>query len=143
MAKLNEREKIGSLILDEIYIAKRCEYSRSTGQIYGMESNEIEKMLLTVMFKSVAAQYQDVIAMVPVVKISSSMLYGLFNRVMSSTTAIGYDAVVSLVDGHSANAKFYKSELCCDKPTSFIAHPLDENKKLFPLFDSVHIFKCL
>ena len=74
-----------------------------------MASNEIERALLTVMFKSVAAQYEDVIAMVPVVKISSSMLYGLFKSVLSSITAIGYDVVVSLVDDHSANAKFSES----------------------------------
>ena len=30
--KLNNREKLGSLIFDKIYTAKRCEFSRSNGQ---------------------------------------------------------------------------------------------------------------
>ena len=29
---LNNREKLGSLIFDKIYTAKRCEFSRSNGQ---------------------------------------------------------------------------------------------------------------
>ena len=37
--KLNEREKIGSFIMDEVYVAKWCEYTRSDGRIYGMEQN--------------------------------------------------------------------------------------------------------
>ena len=65
VAKLNELEKIGSLIMDEVYVAKRCEFTRSDGRIYGMEENEPTKTLSTVMFKSVAEAYEDVIAMVP------------------------------------------------------------------------------
>ena len=44
IAKLNDREKIGSLIFDEIYVAKRCEFSRSTGQIFDMENNQPTKI---------------------------------------------------------------------------------------------------
>ena len=71
IAKLNDREKIGSLIFDEIYVAKRCEFSRSTGQIFGVENNQPTKTLLTIMFKSVAAEYEDVIGIVPLTIISS------------------------------------------------------------------------
>ena len=74
IAKLNDREKIGTLIFDEIYVAMRCEFSRSTGQIFGMENNQPTKTLLTIMFKSVAVEYEDVIGMVPLTIISSSIL---------------------------------------------------------------------
>ena len=107
IAKLNDREKIGSLIFDEIYVAKRCEFSRSTGQIFGMENNQPSKTLLAVMFKSVAAEYEDVIGMVPLTITSSSILHELFTKVLESITAIGYEVVVNLVDGHSSNVKFY------------------------------------
>ena len=35
-AKLNEREKIGVLLIDEVYVSKKCEFTRSNGRIYGM-----------------------------------------------------------------------------------------------------------
>ena len=143
IAKLNEREKIGSLIFDEVCVAKRCEFSRSTGQIYGMENNQPTKTLLTVMFKSIASKYEDVIAMVPLTTINSSTLLNLFTSVMTAITSIGYDVVVSLVDGHSSNVKFYKEELCGNTFTSYIPHPVDEKLFFYLLFDATHIFKCI
>ena len=38
--------------------------------------------------------------------------------------------------------KFYKDELCNGKMTSFNDNPYDPGKKIFPLFDTPHIFKC-
>ena len=76
VAKLNEREKIGSLLIDEVYVAKRCEFTRNNGRIYGMQNGEPTKTLLTIMFKSVAADYNDVIAMVPTTTIDSAEING-------------------------------------------------------------------
>ena len=143
VAKLNELEKIGSLIMDEVYVAKRCEFTRSDGRIYGMEENEPTKTLLTVMVKSVAAAYEDVIAMVPLTKIDSGKINNLFSKVLEAITPLGYNVVATLLDGHSSNAKFYKKELCNNKLKSHITHPLDDSKKIFLSFDSAHIFKCI
>ena len=141
--RLADREKIGSLIFDEIYVAKRCEFSRSNGQIYGINNGEPTKTLLTVMFKSIVSKYEDVIAMVPLIKIDSSVLLQLFTDGMHSITSVGYDVVVSLVDGHSSNVKFYKKELCADKPDLFIPHSVVESKRLYLLYDATHVFKCV
>lgn len=75
---LNYRERIGSLIMDEIYVAKSCKYSRSNGRIYSMEENAPTTTLLTIMFKSVAANYKDVIVMVTLRKIDSGKIDNLF-----------------------------------------------------------------
>ena len=64
-AKFNEREKIGVLLIDEVYVSSNCEFTRSNGRIYEMEKGEPTKTLLTIMYSSVAADYQDVIAMRP------------------------------------------------------------------------------
>ena len=94
--KLTEREKIGCLMFDEIYTDKRCEIARSNGQIFGMLDGDVTKTLLTVMFKSITSKYEDVIAMTPLTKIDSTILYKLFIDFMNSLTSIGYDIVVSL-----------------------------------------------
>ena len=79
--KLHNRKKIGSLIFDEISTAKRCEFSRSNGQIYSMNNEEATKTLLSVLFKSIASKYEDVVAMVLLTKMDSSILpfLGKFN----------------------------------------------------------------
>ena len=89
-----------------------------------MSNEQPTKILLSVMFKNIASKYEDRVVMVPLMKIGSSILHKLFNDVTNVVTAIGYDVVVSLVDGRFSNVKFYRKEVCADKPTSFIPHPL-------------------
>ena len=108
-----------------------------------MSNEQPTKTLLSVMFKGIASKYEDVVAMVPLTKIDSFILHKLFNDVINAITTIGYDVVVSLVDGHSSNIKFYKKELCADKPTSFMPHSLDQHRFLYLLYDKTHIFKCI
>ena len=77
--KLNSLERIGSLIIDEIYVAKNCEYSQSNGRIYCME-NAPTKTLLTVMFKNMAANYEDAVVMATLMKIDSGKI--IFSQVV-------------------------------------------------------------
>ena len=92
-------------------------------------------LMISVVFKSIASKYEDVVAMVPLTKMDSSILHTLFNDVMNAITTISCNAVVSLVDGHSSYIKFYKKELCSDKTivSSFIFHSLDQHQLTPPL----------
>ena len=95
------------------------------------------------MLKSVASDYEDVIAMVPLTKIDSGKIDDLFQLVLKTVHNIGFYVVTTLVDGHSSNVKFYKDELCEGVLKDHLIHPLDESKKIFLLFDATHIFKCI
>ena len=57
-----------------------------------MENKDQTKTFLTVIFRSIAGSCEDVIAMIPLDKCLDE---------------IGYQVIVSLVDGHSSNVKFY------------------------------------
>ena len=143
ISKMTKLDKIGSMMMDEVYASKRSEYTRSNGRIYGMVDNDLTKTLLVLMFKSVATSYEDVIAMVPTSKIDSGKIHALFLKCLSSITPLGYNVVASLVDGHSSNVKFYRTELCDGELKPHIPHPLVEGRKIFLPFDSTHIFKCI
>ena len=108
-----------------------------------MAGNELTKILLTLMLKSVAAGYEDVMAMVPTSKIDSGKIHNLSMKCLKSITPLGYNVVVSLVDGHSSNVKFYTTELCNGELKPHIPHPIEETRKIFLPFDSTHIFKCI
>ena len=77
--KLHNREKICSLIFDEIYSSKHCEFFRSNGQICGMSNEQPTKTLLSVMFNSIASRYEDVEAIILLTKIDCSILHKLLN----------------------------------------------------------------
>ena len=51
ISKLEEREKVVSIVMDEIYTSKRAEYSRTSGKFYGLENQEATKTLFTIMIK--------------------------------------------------------------------------------------------
>ena len=143
ISKMSELDKIGSMIMDEVYASKQSEYTRSNGRIYGMVGGELTKTLLTLMFKSVATGYEDVIAMVPTSKIDSGKVHELFMKCLNSITYLGYNVVARLVEGHSSNVKFYTTELCDGDLKPCIPHPLKDTSKIFLPFDSTHIFKCI
>ena len=89
-AKLNERVEIVALLMDEVYVSNKCEFTRSNGRIYEMEKGEPTKTLLTIMYSSVAADYQDVIAMIPTTKVGSTKINNLLNMVLNSLAPLGY-----------------------------------------------------
>ena len=108
-----------------------------------MENTEQTKTLLTVMFSSIAGEYEDVIAIVPLHKINSTIIANLFKNVLKCLDEIGYQIVVCLVDGHSSNVKLYQTELCEGQLKAFVYYPHDEGKIFFIIFDPTHIFKCI
>ena len=112
-------------------------------KIYGMSNEQPTKALLSVMFKSIASKYENIVALVPLPKMDSSFLRKLFNDVMNAITTIGYDVMVSFVEVRSSNVKFYKKELCTDKLASFVPLTLDQHQFLYLLYNSTHIFKCI
>ena len=54
-----------------------------------MSNEQPTKTLLSVMFMSIASKYEDVVAMVPLRKMNSSILHKLFNDIMNAITTIG------------------------------------------------------
>ena len=49
-----------------------------------MSNEQPTKIELSVMFKSIASKYEDVVTMVPLTKMDSSILHKLFNDVMNA-----------------------------------------------------------
>ena len=137
---LSEREKIVNLMIDEVYSAKRVEYSGGT--FYGYENQNVTKTLLCFMIKSVGGKYMDMVCMSPIDNLDSDILHAMWLNVLETLTKIGFDVVSDTVDGHSSNRKFYKEKVCGGTMKTQVPHPFKEGSWLFPLFDTVHVWKC-
>jgi len=141
LSKLDERSKVVVIIMDEVYSAKHVEFCG--GKLYGQENGQVTKTLFCTMLKSVSSNYSDVVTLTEIVNINAQKMNDIFMRVLKSVTSLGFSVVGSLVDGYSTNIKFYKNALGQGTMPLYIPHPYDAEEKLFLLFDSVHIFKCL
>jgi hypothetical protein len=138
IASLSERERIVTIIFDEVYSAKRVEFTG--GKLFGVEEEGVAKTLLCYMVKSVASNYRDMVAMLPISKIDSSVIERNFHAVLRAVFEVGFDVVCVSSDGHSANRMFYQ-QLCGGKMQPFIPHPLHQEKRIYLIFDPVHLFK--
>ncbi len=138
--KLNIREKMVVLMLDEIYCAERAEYAG--GRFFGGgESSEMCKTVLSFMVKSIGGHYSDMVALFPVRNLDSRKILEYFNTVMQSLAEIGYQVWAVSVDNAAPNRKFYLEELCSGNLKTSVPHPEIPDLKLFLLFDAVHNFK--
>lgn len=65
-AEVLPRERLVSVILDEVYCAKKVEFVG--GKLFGAQDDSITNTLLCFMVKTIAGSYRDMVAMVPIFK---------------------------------------------------------------------------
>ena len=98
---LSDKEKIVTLLIDEVYTAQKVEYEN--GKFIGMTSDgQIAKTVLTFMIQSISSKYKDVVCMVPVMNLTSKHLRAWFDKVMNALKEIFLVVAVS-VDNHVVN----------------------------------------
>ena len=141
LSQLNEREKNVSILLDEVKTDQNVAFSG--GRFFGFADEGITKGLLGVMLASLGGKYHDMVAMIPVVTLDATTMTKIFDKVLKGVTEIGFSTCAVSVDGHRTNKKFYK-DLCKDTVIKlFIINRYKPGDKIFLLFDTPHIFKCI
>ena len=89
-----------NVIMDKVYCQQNVQFSH--GKFFGIENSHITKTLLVVMIKSVAGKYRDVVCMSPIHNLNSEKLLKVWNNVIRVVTKIGFDVVLTMVDGHQS-----------------------------------------
>ena len=106
VGQLNELQRTVVLIIDEIYIAKRLEYSG--GQIVGLTNDgTVASTLLCFAVKSLACKYMDLVAIYPMAKLTADKLNACYNEVFSLMKKVSIHVVALSVDNASTNRKLY------------------------------------
>ncbi|KAG1670642.1 hypothetical protein GQR58_016742 [Nymphon striatum] len=143
VSKLKHYEKNVILIIDEIYSAKRTEYSAAKGQIFGVtDDGEVAQTLLGFMISSIAGPYRDMVSLFPMKKINVKKLKTCCFEVLKLLDKIGLNVVAISVDNHPVNRSFFVKELCGGFLKPSIKNPINGNQ-LFLLLDPVHTLKNL
>ena len=135
---LDEKERLCMLLIDKVHVTQRPEFFN--GKLTGYHIGEVTRSLLGLMLQSTCSAYKDMIALVPVKTLNSSLLKTHFDQVLEAVTKIGITVVGLSVDNFSANRKFY-SDLCGGELKPSISHPLLQDEQIFLLFDATHNLK--
>ena len=79
--------------------------------------------------------------MVPIVKINFEKLYTIWKDVMNKVAKIGFDAAVTMTDGHSSNMSFFNKRILNKKMDLSVSNEALPGSQNFPFYDSTHLFK--
>ena len=74
-------------MLDEIYTAKRIEYSSASGKVMGLtQAGEVASTILCFMASSVCDKYQDVVALIPISHLKARKQHGMLCHFVTTIT---------------------------------------------------------
>lgn len=94
------------------------------------------------MISSVLSKHKDVAAMLPVKNMDASFLHGSTMKVLERVERAGFKVVAIISDNNRVNRNVFE-KMCGGQLSPCITHPFDSARKLFFLFDSVHLLKCI
>ena len=102
VSKLNKFKWSVLLIIDEIYIARRVEYS--SGEVLGLTADgNVTSMLLCFMVKSVAGRYKDIVAIYPMDRLTAMKQKECYDDVMTLLHQTSFTST-ACVTAHSTPA---------------------------------------
>ena len=105
-----------------------------------IQGNEITKILLCLMIKSICRKYRAVISMIPITIINATILYTIWESNIKVLTEIGFNVGATITDGHESNVKFFARLTGIHLQPYYVNNPYSSGKKIFLLFDPVHLF---
>ena len=138
---LNEYERTVCLMFDEVYVNQSIEYDH--GQFVGLATNQNlpATTVLCFLIKSLCSKFSDVVAAIPIRGIDVDLLKQHCLQVLQIVCDSGFDVVVLIADNHPVNRAFFTHlSTSLHEPC---ANPVNPEKKLFLLIDSIHVIKNL
>lgn len=140
---LQDHEKLVNLVLDEVYVEPRLHFKG--GSVYGSSSNnnDIAKTAQVFMVSSVLSDYKDIVCIVPVNNMSSEYLKTEILCIVTELESIGLQVLSLISDNNLVNRKAFGLLSSDGTLQPFISHPIDSTRKIFIIFVTVHIIKCV
>jgi hypothetical protein len=141
--QMKPEERTVILMVDEIHVNSQISYKG--GKLEGSAYNAAKAQATTTqvfMISSYRSKSKDIAAIIPVKNANAQVLHGLIVKVLHMLHVIGYLVICLISDNNRINRNAFTS-LCGGNLSPCIPHPADQNEKLFILFDSVHLLKCI
>ena len=130
------------LLVDEVKIRPTVSYSG--GVLNGMAKNDSESKassMLCVKMKCLHGGPSLMISVTAVHKLTAAFQFTIVKEAATVVERSGGIVLRSMTDNHKINQQ--NTKLFTQRSESEAVHPLDDQRKWFLLFDSVHILKCI
>lgn len=141
--KMSEGERNVVVMLDEIHISHQLSYKG--GKLVGSASNDPSTEASTAqvfMISSLLSKAKDVVAIVPVKNLTGDLLHNMLRQVLQVLHKAGFTVTCVVSDNNRVNRNAFTA-LCGGSLMPSIVNPFSPTERLFFLFDTVHLFKCI
>ena len=140
IAKLEPRERLINIAMDEVYTAQGVEVSG--GKYYGVTDGILTKTLFCIHINSVCGKYKDMVSMQPVAHVKTADIADAFNKALQSLTELGFVAVSVTTDNHRTNQSWHSTLGPDGQHPEYVTNPYSaQDQRIFTMYDSVHAFK--
>ena len=132
-SEFSEKEKNLILQLDEIHVKSNVDYKGGKIFGYSLPPNHPIKTVFAIMA-----------SLLPCSSNTATEIYTVVKSVIGDIERCGLKVQVICTDNYPLNVNFFKL-FSCDKktPTPNAIHPIDPERKIFLIFDFVHIVKSI
>ena len=141
---LAQHKKLVNIQLDETHIKSKISYQN--GKVFGNAENHEQKAANRIqcfLISSVLSSNKDVVSLIPVHKMTTDDLTRMTLDVIKIVTEAGYTIVSILSDNNIVNRKMFIQLSHTDHLVPYITNPFNSENKIFMLFDTVHLLKCI
>ena len=106
--KLSSHEKIITLLIDEVYMTQKVEYSN--GFFVGLTEDGLPAKTVLTFMVQVCGSLKDVVCVVPINKLDTSILTSWFQKVMLALDKV-FSVIAVSVDNQSATGVYFICKL--------------------------------
>jgi hypothetical protein len=140
---LDERQRFVCLQMDEIHVNPT--FAFKGGNVSGNAQNSADQAhsVQAFMISSVFGHTTEIVSLHPVKNITAEELCCLLKKAIAAVQLSGFVVVAVSADNNQVNCKTYEILSGTGKLELSIANPQLPDKRMFLLFDTVHILKCI
>ena len=143
-ALLTPDELLVNVQLDEIYVKPKIQYKGD--KIVGCAENKDQALASRIqcfMISSIKSKNKDVISLTPFQNMVAADLHQLILQVINNVTKAGFRIISLISDNNIINRNSFKLLSGTDILKPYIINPVNKEDKIYILFDTVHLLKCV
>ena len=143
-ADFTSKERNLILHMDEIHVTSTVAYTGGRIVGYSLESDKPIKTVFAIMASSLSKKWSQVVRLLPCSSNSANDLFTVIKSVIFDIEHCDLTVRAICTDNYPLNVSLFKL-FSADKRTltPTVSHPNDPSRKLFLLFDFVHIIKSI
>ena len=140
---LDERNRFVCLQMDEIHVNPTMTFKGGSVSGQAQNSSVQAHSIQAFMISGVFGRTTEIVSLHPVKNITAEDLNGMLKKAISAVQLSGFVVIAVIADNNQVNCKAYEILSGTGKLEHSIANPQQPDKRIFLLFDTVHILKCV